>query len=76
MGRKREPRYDWVCRRCECPCTPPSADLKHVGGGQGMRACRRQPVPVLRRDLEAEFAEAAADALAAMREREPMYRRG
>lgn len=68
MGRKREPGFDWVCRRCECPCTPPGPGGKHVGGGQGMRACRREPVPVLRRDLEAELGQAAAAVVAAIRE--------
>lgn len=67
MARKRAPEHDWICQRCECPCEPPVPDAKHVGGGQGMRACKREPTPILRRDFEAnmqESVQAAMDALA------------
>jgi hypothetical protein len=61
MGRKREPDHDWVCRRCGCPCVMPGTTRtgKHVGGGQGMRACN-QAEPVLRRDLEHEAQQVVA----------------
>lgn len=67
MARKRSPEHDWICRVCECPCDPPVVDAKHVGGGQGMRACGRPPRPVLRSVFEAdqrEFVRAASEAIA------------
>jgi hypothetical protein len=54
MGRKRQPHNDWICMRCGCPCD--QAGTKHLGGGQGMRSCKKSPVPVLRSVLEAESA--------------------
>lgn len=57
MGRKRAPEHDWVCRGCRCPCEPPGVPpARHVGGGQGMKACAGPALPVLRSDLDAELA--------------------
>lgn len=61
MARKRSPEHDWICRRCGCACTMPGApEPRHVGGGQGLRACRWAPDPVLRADHEAEAAAVVA----------------
>lgn len=54
MARKRSPDHDWICRRCGCPCDMDGT--RHVGGGQGMKACRWDPDPVLRSVFEAEIA--------------------
>jgi hypothetical protein len=57
MARKRPAEYDFICRRCECPCDGPYVrDPKHLGGGQNRRACRKPPLPVLRSEYEAEMA--------------------
>jgi hypothetical protein len=58
MGRKRAPEHDWICRRCGCACD--EGGQRHLGGGQGMRACKREPDPVLRSELEAEAAAVVA----------------
>jgi hypothetical protein len=51
MARKRSAKYDYICRRCGCPC-----DFeRHLGGGQNMRACKRPVDPVLRSEFEAEI---------------------
>lgn len=55
MARKRTPDHDYICRRCGCPCGPQPG--KHLGGGQGMKACRGPSDPVLRSVYEAEIAE-------------------
>jgi hypothetical protein len=64
MARKRSPENDWICQRCGCACD--AQGERHLGGGQGMRACRFPPDPVLRRDAEAE----AAALVAALRKRQ------
>lgn len=51
MARKRSPEHDYICRRCGCPCD----FTKHIGGGQGMRACGQAPDVVLRSAYEAEI---------------------
>lgn len=61
MGRKRAPENDWICQRCGCPCMPAGVQRqRHIGGGQGMRACRAEPDPILRTDYEREVAEAVS----------------
>jgi hypothetical protein len=62
MARKRSPENDWICQRCGCPCDW----QRHLGGGQGMRACRFPPDPILRGEAEAE----AAALVAALRKRQ------
>ena len=74
MARKRSPEHDWICRRCECPCDPPGPEPKHIGGGQGMRACGKTASPVLRSEFEAEMDEWAAHAIAAIRWHREMRR--
>ena len=59
MGRKRSPENDWICQRCWCPCTADGA--RHVGGGQGMKACAKPQHVVLRSVLEAEMRTALAE---------------
>lgn len=54
MARKRAPEHDYICRRCGCPCD--EGGTKHLGGGQGMRACKRPPDPVLRSEYDADIA--------------------
>lgn len=56
MARKRNPEHDYICIRCGCPSTMPGPDAKHIGGGRGMRACRKPPHVMLRRDYEAMIA--------------------
>lgn len=63
MSRKRSAEDDYICRRCLCSCNPRT--LKHEGGGQGMKACDKPPLPVLRMDYETEVAEE----MAALRDR-------
>ena len=58
MARKRAPEHDYICMRCGCPCEADGS--KHVGGGQGMKACGKPPVPILRGQLEAEARAVAA----------------
>lgn len=58
MARKRQPHNDWICLRCGCPCD--QAGSRHLGGGQGMRSCKKSPVPMLRSALEAETQEILA----------------
>jgi hypothetical protein len=55
MARKRSPEHDYICQRCGCACD--EYGTKHLGGGQGMRACRRTPDPILRSEHEREAAE-------------------
>lgn len=52
MARKRAPEHDYICIRCGCPCDP--GGTKHIGGGQGMRACKQKPHAMLRSEWEAE----------------------
>lgn len=59
MGRKRSPENDYICQRCGCPCDHDGS--RHLGGGKGMRACRKQPNPILRAVHEAEAAAIVAD---------------
>jgi hypothetical protein len=54
MARKRSPEHDYICQRCGCPCD--AGGTKHLGGGQGMRACRFAPDPILRSEHEREAA--------------------
>jgi len=54
MARKRSPEHDFICRRCGCPCD--AAGRKHIGGGQGMKACGSRPDVILRSDYEAQIA--------------------
>jgi hypothetical protein len=54
MARKRAADNDWICQRCGCPCD--AAGERHLGGGQGMRACKWPPDPILRSVAEAEAA--------------------
>lgn len=64
MTRRRSPEYDYICRRCGCACD--SIGHRHLGGGNAtMRACRRGPDPVLRREFEREI----CDDVAALRDR-------
>lgn len=65
MGRKRPPEHDYICIRCGCPSSPPGPDAKHIGGGQGMRACKSAPHVMLRSEFDAMI---AAD-MAALRAR-------
>lgn len=62
MARKRSPEYDYICTRCGCPAEGDGS--RHLGGGRGMRACKKQagqPLPVqLRREFEAEAAAVVA----------------
>lgn len=58
MARKRSPEYDYICQRCGCACD--EAGTRHLGGGQNMRACRRDPDPILRSEFEAEAAAIVA----------------
>lgn len=67
MGRKRAPEHDWICLRCTCPCNPPGAEPRHLGGGQDMRACRKPPVPILRSEYEADMEQLAAAAVKALK---------
>jgi hypothetical protein len=50
MGRKRAPQHDWICIRCGCPCEADGS--RHLGGGQGMRSCKKSPRPMLRAEFE------------------------
>jgi hypothetical protein len=59
MARKRPPEFDYICERCGCPCD----FRRHLGGGQGMRACKGPVRPVLRSVYEAEIAQAVSHAL-------------
>jgi hypothetical protein len=52
MARKRSPEHDFICQRCGCACD--EAGTRHLGGGQGMRACKKPPMPKLRSEVEAE----------------------
>lgn len=55
MSRKRAPEHDWICRRCLCPCMPPGhPEQRHIGGGQGMKACKLGADPILRSEHDAE----------------------
>lgn len=65
MGRKRSPECDWICTKCGCPCGPFPGG--HVGGGQNRKACKGPSRPMLRADWEAMMAQAARDAVAAIR---------
>lgn len=58
MARKRSPEHDYICIRCGCPCD--AAGTRHLGGGQGMRACKKPPHPMLRSQFEAEAAAVMA----------------
>jgi hypothetical protein len=53
MARKRSPEYDYICKRCLCACNdarPP----RHISGGSAdFTACKKEPMPILRRDWEA-----------------------
>lgn len=66
MARKRAPEHDYICQRCGCACEADGS--RHLGGGQGMRACKFPPDPILRSEAEAE-AGAIVAALRARRER-------
>jgi hypothetical protein len=55
MARKRSPEHDYICQRCGCACD--EQGTRHLGGGQGMRACRFPPNPILRSEHEREAAE-------------------
>jgi hypothetical protein len=63
MARKRSPENDYLCIRCGCPCD--AAGTKHLGGGQGMKACGKKPHARLRSEWDAEM-EADADAIRAI----------